>query len=107
MRYLLAVIDDETNSGNADEFAAIDAFNAQLRASGQLILATGVTAPHNAILVDNRGEANIVVDGPVNDTVEYTSGFWIIEAPDDDIAQSLALQASSACNRRIEIRRFL
>jgi len=33
--------------------------------------------------------------------------FWIIDATTDAIAHELAAEASKACNRRIEVRRFL
>jgi hypothetical protein len=35
------------------------------------------------------------------------SGFWIIDAATDALAHELAAEASEACNRRIEVRRFL
>jgi hypothetical protein len=32
------------------------------------------------------------------------AGFWIMDAPDLDVALKLAAEASQACNRRIEVR---
>ncbi|NBY62522.1 MAG: hypothetical protein EBQ54_09635, partial [Actinobacteria bacterium] len=49
----------------------------------------------------------LVSDGPINQTHEYMSGFWIIDAATDTLAHELAAEASKACNRRIEVRRFL
>ena len=37
----------------------------------------------------------------------YLAGFWIIEAPDLDVALKLAAEGSKACNRKIEVRPFL
>jgi hypothetical protein len=41
------------------------------------------------------------------ETKEYIAGFWIIEAPDLDVALELATGGSKACNRRVEVRPFL
>nr|WP_318724420.1 YciI family protein [Streptomyces albicerus] len=38
---------------------------------------------------------------------EYLAGFWIIEAPDLDVALKLAAEGSKACNRKVEVRPFL
>lgn len=107
MRYLFAVIDSQTNSGTSGEMVAIDAFNEKIEAAGQRLMAAGVAAPKTALLVDNRNGAGSVVQGPAVVSDEYMSGFWVIEASDDEIARSLALEASLACNRRIEVRAFL
>ena len=41
------------------------------------------------------------------ESTEYVAGFWVIDAPDDATALDLAADASGACNRRVELRRFL
>jgi len=46
-------------------------------------------------------------DGPFLKLEEHISGFWIIEAPDLDVALRLAAEGSMACNRRVEVRAFL
>jgi hypothetical protein len=48
-----------------------------------------------------------VAEGPAVVSDEYMAGFWVIEAADDETARALALEASNACNRRIEVRAFL
>ena len=107
MRYLFAVIDTQTNSGTREETVAIDAFNDKIAASGQRLMAAGLDAPRDAKVFDNRGNQALVSDGPINQTHEYMSGFWIIDAATDALAHELAAEASKACNRRIEVRRFL
>jgi hypothetical protein len=37
---------------------------------------------------------------------EFLVGFWIIEAPDLDVALRLAAEGSKACNRKTEVRPF-
>ena len=107
MRYLFAVIDTQTNSGTREETVAIDAFNDKIGASCQRLITAGLVAPSLAKVFDNRGEQALVSDGTINQTHEYMSGFWIIDAATDALAHELAAEASKACNRRIEVRRFL
>ena len=64
MRYLIAVIDDQTGSATPDEREAIDAFNERLRAEGHWVLAAGVGAPRTATVLDNRGGRGTRTAGP-------------------------------------------
>ena len=107
MQYLLSVIDDTPESATSEEMAAIDAFNEGLRAEGQWVFAGGLGAPATATVVDGRGAEAMVTDGPFVETKEWLSGFWIIEAPDLDVALRLAAAGSRACGRRVEVRPFL
>ena len=107
MQYLVSVIDDTTDSADSDEMAAIDAFNARLQAEGHWVFAGGLAAPSTATVIDNRGGEPMFTDGPFVESKEYLAGFWIIEAPDLDVALKLATEGSKACNRKIEVRPFL
>jgi hypothetical protein len=107
MQYLVSVIDDRTASGTPEELAAVDAFNERLRADGHWVFAGGLAAPSTATVVDNRAGAGIVTDGPFVETKEHLAGFWVMEAPDLDVALRLAAAGSQACNRRVEVRPFL
>ena len=106
MQYLVSVIDDRTGSGTPDEMAAIDVFNDRLKAEGYWVFAGGLAAPDTATVIDNRAEEALVTDGPFLESKEYLAGFWIIEAPDLDVALKLAAEGSKACNRKIEVRPF-
>jgi len=106
MKYVLNVIDSESGSGTGDEMAAIDAFNARLQSAGQLIMAEGLSSPRASTVVDNRGGAGLITPGPLHETEQYVSGFWVIEAPDRDAALALAAEGSRACNRVVELRPF-
>jgi hypothetical protein len=105
--YLFSVLDDTTGSGTADELAAIDAFNEQLEADGHWVFAGGLASPSTATVVDGRNGEAVFTDGPYLESKEYIAGFWIIEAPDLDVALRLAAQGSKNCNRRVELRPFL
>lgn len=107
MQYLVSVVDDRTSSASDEEMAAITTFNEGLVADGHWVFAGGLAAPDTATVIDNRDGRGIVTDGPFLETKEYLSGFWIMEAPDLDVALKLAREGSRACNRRVEVRPFL
>ncbi|MGW9629630.1 YciI family protein [Agromyces sp. NPDC055520] len=107
MQYLVSVIDSTTNSGTAEEALAIDDFNDRLRAGGHWVFAAGLAAPSASTVIDGRGEQPVFSDGPFIESKEHMAGFWIIDAPDLDVALSLMADGSKACNRRLEVRPML
>jgi hypothetical protein len=107
MRYLVSVIDDRAGLTIAEEQAAISEFDDRLKSGGYWVFAGGLAAPSSATVVDSRGEEAMFTDGPFVESKEYLGGFWIIEAPDLDVALKLAAQGSKACNARVEVRPFL
>jgi hypothetical protein len=107
MQYLVSVIDDTAGSATPDEDAAIDVFIERLQAEGHWVFAGGLGAPGTATVIDNRGGAAMVTDGPLLESKEHVAGFWIIEAADLDVALKLAADGSKACNRKVEVRPFL
>ena len=108
MQYLIAVIFNETDGlATPDEDAAIDVFNDRLQAEGHWVFAGGLGAPSSATVIDNRGGEALFSDGPFVESKEFLIGFWILEAPDLDVALALAADGSRACNRKIEVRPFL
>jgi hypothetical protein len=108
-QYLFSVLaDDATDySASAQEMAAIDAYNEQLHAEGHWVFAGGLASPGTATVVDGRDAEPVFTDGPYLESKEFLAGFWIIEAPDPDVALRLAALGSKQCNRRVEIRPFL
>jgi hypothetical protein len=106
-KYLISVLDDSTGSATAEEMAAIDVFNEQLQAEGHWVFAGGLGPPATATVVDGRAGEAMFTDGPYLESKEYVAGFWIIEAPDLDVALRLAALGSKNCNRRVELRPFL
>jgi hypothetical protein len=121
MQYLFSVIDDAelvqawladarddaAGRATADEMAAIDEFNDRLTAEGHWVFAGGLAAPSSATVIDNRGSEALFTDGPFVESKEYLAGFWVIEAPDLDVALKLAAEGSKACNRKVEVRPIL
>src|SRR6476659_2878115 len=100
MQYLVSVIADGTELAAPDEMAAIDAFNDRLRAGGYWVFANGLAEPSTATVIDGRGEEPLFTDGPFLESKEFLAGFWILEAPDLDVALKLAAEGSNACNRK-------
>jgi hypothetical protein len=106
MQYLVSVIHDEDTLATSDEEAAIDVFNERLQAEGHWVFAGGLGAPDTATVIDNRGGESVITDGPFVESKEFLAGFWVLEAPDLDVALKLAAEGSRACNRKVEVRPF-
>ncbi|NUT96147.1 MAG: hypothetical protein HOY78_29375 [Saccharothrix sp.] len=107
MQYLVSVITDSPELATDEEMAAIDVFNAGLQAEGHWVFAGGLAGPDASTVIDNRGEQPVITDGPFVESKEFLVGFWIMEAPDLDVALRLAAEGSKACNRKVEVRPFL
>lgn len=107
MRYLIAVIDDQSGSATPGEMKAIDAFNEQLLLDGHWVLAAGLEPLERATVFDFRDGHADVIPGPLQATQEFMSGFWIIDASDDEKARQLAADASACCGRKVELRTML
>lgn len=88
-------------------FADTAAFNAKLAKDGQLQFAGGLAAVDTATVVDGQGDRPVLTDGPYLEAKEYLGGFWIIDAPDLDVALALAVEGSKACRGRVEVRPFM
>ena len=107
MQYLVSVIDETAGLATVEEMATIDVFNDRLHTEGHWVFAGGLGSPSTATVIDNRNGQAVLTDGPFVESKEYMAGFWIIEAPDLDVALRLATDGSRACNRKVEVRPFL
>lgn len=105
-QYLMSVLTDTDELATAEEMAAIDAFNEQLRAGGHWVFAGGLASPGTATVVDGRHGEALFTDGPYLESKEHVAGLWIIEATDLDVALRLAALGSKHCNRKVELRPF-
>jgi hypothetical protein len=106
-QYLMSVLFDDTTLATTQETAAIDVFNEQLRTDGHWVFAGGLASPSTATVVDGRYGEPVFTDGPYLESKEHIAGFWIIDAPDLDVALRLAALGSKSCNRRVELRPLL
>jgi hypothetical protein len=87
-------------------FADTGAFNERLKAGGRWIFGGGLQPASTAVVVDGQGREPVLTDGPFLETKEIIGGFWVIDAPDLDVALELAAEASKACRGRVEVRPF-
>ena len=85
MHYLVSVIDDKIGSPRTDRHGCHRRVQRPAQGHRPLGLRRRPRAPSAATVIDNRGEAALT-DGPFLETKEYIVGFWIIEAPDLDVA---------------------
>ena len=106
-KFMIFVIDDLSGSGTPEEMVKIDAFNDSLRSKGHWIFAGGLAAPVLGNVIDNRNDVNTMSGKPLFDAKENFSGFWLIQAADQEIAKQLAFEGSKACNRKVELRPLL
>lgn len=86
--------------------AATGVFNQKLVAEGHFVFAGGLGSAATATVVDGTGDKPVYTDGPYLESKEYLGGFWVIEAPDLDVALRLAVEGSAACRGKVEVRPF-
>ncbi len=87
-------------------FADTGAFNDRLKAAGYWVFAGGLESAATATVVDGQGETPVMTDGPYLESKEVIGGFWVIDAPDLDVALELAAEGSKACRGTVEVRPF-
>ena len=87
-------------------FEATGAFNEKLKADGYWVFAGGLLPATTATVVDGTGDTPLMTDGPYLETKEVIGGFWVVEAPDLDVALKLAAEGSAACRGKVEVRPF-
>jgi hypothetical protein len=113
--YLLSVhgpteMDEFGTYGSKEEmeeaFATTEVFNDKLRTDGYWVFAGGLQSASTATVVDGQGETPVMTDGPYLETKETIAGFWVIDAPDLDVALQLAAEGSKACRGKVEVRPF-
>ncbi len=114
-KYLLSVFGpaERTPYGNyaskeamLEAFADTGAFNDRLVAEGYFVYADGLAEATTATVVDGQGAEPVITDGPYLESKEHLGGFWIIDAPDLDVALRLAAEGSKACRGKVEVRPF-
>ena len=111
-QYLLSVWHSDRNPIPDDPetmqkaFKQVDAFNAELQASGAWVFAGGLESPEIATVVNAKDGDVVITDGPFAETKEQLGGFWVISVPDLDAALEWAKKGSAACMGPVEVRPF-
>jgi hypothetical protein len=86
--------------------ATTGVFNQKLLDEGYFVFAGGLRSASTATVVDGTGDKPVLTDGPYLETKEWIGGFWVIQAPDLDVALALAAEGSKACRGKVEVRPF-
>ena len=71
-------------------------FAKKLKASGELVLAEGLSTPEQAKLITSDASGRPVIDGVFPESKEYLAGFWIVNVPTAERAYELAAEAAMA-----------
>jgi hypothetical protein len=71
-------------------------FNKELRESGELVAAEGLSFPDQARLVTAGKDGAPVTDGVFPESKEFLAGYWIVDVEAPERAYAIAAQASAA-----------
>ena len=70
--------------------------NKDLRESGALVLAEGLSFPDQARLVRAGQNGAVITDGVFPESKEFLAGFWIVDVDSPEQAYAIAAKASAA-----------
>jgi hypothetical protein len=94
--------------------AFMRSFNKELRESGELVSAEGLSFPDQARLVRAGKDGRPITDGVFPESKEFLAGYWIIDVGAPERAYEIAARASAApgpggapLNMPIEVRPIL
>ena len=110
--YLLAVygVEGQDNYQSEDDmqqaFQAVNEFNQKLQADGAWVFGGGLHPADTASTVRIEDGQRVVTDGQFSEAKEHIGGFWVVNAPELDVALALADEASRACLQPVEVRPF-
>ncbi len=76
--------------------AFMQSLNAELRESGEFVLAEGLSFPGQAKLVRAGADGMPITDGVFPESKEFLAGFWIIDVSTPERAYALAARISAA-----------
>jgi hypothetical protein len=83
MRFMVMVMATKESEAapppTAEEFAAMQKYNAELAKAGVLLAAEGLAATSQGARVKFSGDNRTVMDGPFTETKELVAGFSIIQ----------------------------
>ena len=110
-QYLLAVVFGQDGPQMTEEQMQqsskdVDALNVEMGKAGARVFAGGLEPPDAATVVRSSNGQIVTTDGPFAEAKEQIGGFWILEAPDLDVALEWAGKATVACAAPVEVRPF-
>lgn len=75
---------DAAERAQAAEFAAHDAFMAQIARRGSVVAGEALQSVRDATTMRHDGDRWALTDGPYAETAEQLGGFYVVESPDLD-----------------------
>ena len=104
MKYILMMNTMRAGEGvlawpNADlraHIAFMHSVNRDLRDSGELVSAEGLSFPNQARLVRAGRDGDPVTDGVFPESKEFLAGFWIVDVDTPERAYAIAARVSAA-----------
>ena len=84
----------------------LHALNQEIKSAGSWVFSRGLHAASTATVVRVRDGDVLTTDGPYVEGKEHIGGFWIVDAPDLDVALRWARRAARATTLPIEVRPF-
>jgi hypothetical protein len=90
----------------AEIMRKLEVLNEEIRAAGSWVFSGGLHPPSTATVVRPKDGATLITDGPFAEGKEHLGGFWVVAAPDLDVALGWAGKAALATGLPIEVRPF-
>ncbi|GGI91428.1 hypothetical protein GCM10007973_29630 [Polymorphobacter multimanifer] len=92
----------------AQMMAAMDRYNADLRAAGILVMAEGLKPSAHGQRVTIDGDSRTIVEGPFPDPETLVAGFWIweVETMEEAMAWAMRCPNPMPTSSQIEVRPF-
>jgi hypothetical protein len=84
----------------------LHAINQDIKSAGGWVFSRGLHPPSTATVVRVRDRELMITDGPYVESKEHIGGFWIVDAPDLDVALGWARRAARVTTLPIEVRPF-
>jgi hypothetical protein len=108
--YMLTIYQPDGEPPPPDVLAPVardlHALNQEIKSAGAWVFSRGLYAPSTATVVRVRDREILTTDGPYVEGKEHIGGFWIVDAPDLDVALGWARKAARATTLPIEVRPF-
>ena len=103
MMFMYPEISEEDWNPSADDVAAMNRYNVELREAGMLLALDGLRPPSDGASVVFDGREARVVDGPFAEAKEVVGGYWIIQARSKEEAVEWAKRCPGV-DCRVEVR---
>ncbi len=110
MQYMLLIYGDpaaapDENSPEAQaEFAAWMAYSEAMAGAGLVVSGAALQPTTTATTVSVRDGETLTVDGPFAETKELLGGFYVLDAPNLDVALEWAAKAPHIAHGSVEVR---